>query len=582
MTSRTLEIEAQFLYLPGCMVLSFDDSKSRTAEVKIVKADQGVDLGKLRDVHEVYKEVIHDLIGVEEATGRLDEIILKKPKFGRWTLVLFHGLSAVTVAPFAYYGRAIDLPLCFVLGCILGFLRVIVAPTSALYENVFEVTSVILTSFLARALGSINGGELFCFSAMAQSSITLILPGYTILCGALELQARSLIAGSVRMVYAVIYSLILGFAVTIGTTIYGLIDPHHATSETQCTTTGIYAETWWKLIFVPMFAFCLAVNNQAKWSQMPVMVVIAFLGFLVTFYAQTKFTHHTEIPSALAAMAVAIMANLYSRLGVRVQLLIERLFFRLYLRFFGVPQGRLAGHSLAISDPEKQENENEVPANYFNWIRKLRYGNRKKQHSTDFQAQSDIPGISKRSVSSDTTNASSTTQHPENEQITPGTERHDVEMDEASHRGQTVDPGNRSTDRARSPDNNTSRHSPQNRSKPPWAKQTSSRVRRVGYSLAATAMLPAIFVLVPSGLAISGSLVSGISTANDITSSATGGTSQSSTAERYLEYTVAGSIINVAIGITIGLFLGTLVVYPTGKGGKIGKSRKMRSGIFSF
>jgi hypothetical protein len=35
-------------------------------------ASQGIDLGKLADVHEIYKEVIHDVIGVEEAIQRLD------------------------------------------------------------------------------------------------------------------------------------------------------------------------------------------------------------------------------------------------------------------------------------------------------------------------------------------------------------------------------------------------------------------------------------------------------------------------------------------------------------------------------
>jgi hypothetical protein len=35
-------------------------------------------------------------------------------------------------------------------------------------------------------------------------------------------------------VYAIIYSLFLGYGITIGTAIYGLIDPN-ATSNTQCT-----------------------------------------------------------------------------------------------------------------------------------------------------------------------------------------------------------------------------------------------------------------------------------------------------------------------------------------------------------
>lgn len=133
----------------------------------------------------------------------------------------------------AFEARLIDMPIAFLLGCILGFLQLIVAPKSDLYSNVFEISAAVLTSFLARAFGSIRGGDLFCFSGLAQSSIALILPGYMVLCGSLELQSKSMVAGSVRMVYAIIYSLFLGFGITIGTAIYGLLDSN-ATSATTC------------------------------------------------------------------------------------------------------------------------------------------------------------------------------------------------------------------------------------------------------------------------------------------------------------------------------------------------------------
>ena len=57
MTARVLEVEGQFLYIPGCMIISFDDASTHTAEVKLVRSEAGVDLSKLRDTHQVYKEV---------------------------------------------------------------------------------------------------------------------------------------------------------------------------------------------------------------------------------------------------------------------------------------------------------------------------------------------------------------------------------------------------------------------------------------------------------------------------------------------------------------------------------------------
>ena len=105
---------------------------------------------------------------------------------------------------------------------------------------------------------------------------------------------------------------------------------------------------------------------------------------------------------------------------------------------------------------------------------------------------------------------------------------------------------------------------------------------RLQHGLAAAAILPAIFVLVPSGLAASGSLVSGVTSANQLvnstnTTSASGATTISSGNDagqlNTVVFNVGFSMIQVAIGITVGLFLSALVVYPLGK---------RRSGLFSF
>lgn len=103
MSARVLETDGQFLYMPGCMIVSFDDVSTHTTEVKLVKVQQGVDLGKLKDVHEIYKEVVHDVIGVEEATQRLDTIMNAKSKYNPWLLVLVYGFASASVAPYGMF-----------------------------------------------------------------------------------------------------------------------------------------------------------------------------------------------------------------------------------------------------------------------------------------------------------------------------------------------------------------------------------------------------------------------------------------------------------------------------------------------
>ena len=415
MSARVLEIDSQFLYMPGCMIVSFGDAAWHTTDVRIVRCAQAVNLSKLHDTHTIYKEVIHDMIGVEEAIGRLDKINHRKDAFNKWFLVLVYGLASVCVGPFAFGARPIDLPIAFILGALLGFMQLVLAPASELYSNIFEISAAVLTSFLARAFGSINGGSTFCFSALAQSSIALILPGYTVLCGSLELQSKNIVAGSVRMVYAIIYSLFLGFGITVGTSIYGAIDSN-ATSATTCSTKWPF---WWEVIFVLPFTLCLIIINQGKWKKMPPMLGLAIVGYLVNHYSAQRFSSNAQIAQTLGALAIGVIANLYSR---------------------------------------------------------LRHG------------------------------------------------------------------------------------------------------------LAAAALLPAIFVQVPSGLAASGSLISGVTSANQITNHTAppglggGAGGVTANAAQGLEVNsavlnVGYSMIQIAIGITVGLFMSALVVYPLGK---------RRSGLFSF
>jgi uncharacterized membrane protein YjjP (DUF1212 family) len=418
MTARVLDIHAQFLYLPGTMIMSFDDLATRTTEVKLVRVPQGVDLARLEDTQDIYKNVVHEKVTVDEAISLLEDVMGRPPKYPTWLVVLCYGFASASVGPFAFEARPIDMPIIFLLGCLLGLLQLVFSPRSSLYSNVFEVLATIVTSFLARAFGSIQIGEtdgkpeyLFCFSSMAQSSIALILPGFLVLSSSLELQSHQIIPGSIRMVYAIIYSLFLGYGITVGTTIYGLMDGN-ANPYTTCSGSLIGNNQYLQRFpFVALYVIFLVVINQGKWKQAPVMIVIAVAGYVVNYFSSLKLDSNMELANTLGAFTIGTLGNLYSRLW--------------------------HGH-------------------------------------------------------------------------------------------------------------------------------------------AATAILPAIFVLVPSGLASSGSLVSGVQSAGEIRANITGnssGTSSASSAANSSVYDMGYGMIQVAIGITVGLFLSAIVIYPLGK---------RRSGLFSF
>ncbi|KAI1754136.1 hypothetical protein F4782DRAFT_493383 [Xylaria castorea] len=323
MTARVLEIDCQFLYIPDCMIISFDDVLTHTTDVRIVRTPQSVNLGKLKDVHDIYKEVLHDVISLDDALSRLDQVIKAEPRYPVWVCVLMYGFASAAVSCF-FKARLIDLPIIFALGTLLGFLQLIVAPRSKTYNTVFEVSAAILFSFLARAFGSIRGGNLFCFSAITQGSIALILPGWLVLSSALELHSKAMVPGAIRLVYAIIYSLFLVYGITVGTALYGAIDSH-AVTETTCQNP---LSPYWNFLFVPLYIFFITFTVQAKWTQMPVMIIIAQAGYTVNFFASQRFAASPSIAYTFGAFAVGVLANLYSRIrhGVAAAVLLPAVY----------------------------------------------------------------------------------------------------------------------------------------------------------------------------------------------------------------------------------------------------------------
>jgi uncharacterized membrane protein YjjB (DUF3815 family) len=221
---------------------------------------------------------------------------------------------------------------------------------------------------------------------------------------------------------------------------------------------------------------CLIVINQAKWKQAPVMLIIAFAGYLTNYYSSQRFAGNTQVSNTLGALCIGVLANAYSRVGSTVE-----------------------NWTLDRWEDDLRP--------YWRRLRKRIFHTESKTKSA--------------------------------KSLEEGSARDDESI---------------------------------------FVRQG----RRVGYSLAAAAMLPAIFVQVPSGLAVSGSLVSGIASANQIAGNATNGTQVVNTTAlaqgtdsglNSVAFNVSYSVVQVAIGITVGLFLSALIVYPV---------PKRRSGLFSL
>jgi uncharacterized membrane protein YjjB (DUF3815 family) len=146
-----------------------------------------------------------------------------------------------------------------------------------------------------------------------------------VLSSALELQSRAIVPGSIRLVFAIIYSLFLGYGITVGTAIYGAIDSN-ATNSTQCDAP---LNPYWNFLFVPLYVFFTTFTVQAKYRQMPAMIFVATAGYTVNFFANMKFSSSAApIAYTFGAFTIGVLANLYSRLrhGVAAAVLLPAVY----------------------------------------------------------------------------------------------------------------------------------------------------------------------------------------------------------------------------------------------------------------
>ena len=218
--------------------------------------------------------------------------MLSKPLYSPTQLIFFGGMASASICSVSFNGSLIDSLISFPMGAMLVSVQIL-SVRNELYSNVFEcvallfvdslavdptwnrITIATLLSFLSSALAQTHK---FCYSAVASSSVVLILPvgglfvpfsnfckllpkGFIVLCGSLELSSRNIVAGSVRLCYALVYSLFLGFGLAIGAQVYEKM-------------TGL-------AIFGPEDYLCSKSHSNAPWYR---KTPSHFWGKLVTSY----------------------------------------------------------------------------------------------------------------------------------------------------------------------------------------------------------------------------------------------------------------------------------------------------------
>jgi len=137
-----LLIQASFAYIPGIIMVSFNDGETRTTELHFVRSSGRIALSALNNVHDVYRDVFDDRVVVQDGIAALHRILLAPPLY---PLIVRCGLAFVcasVICPLAFGGSFIDMWVSGTCACILQYLGLQAAAKSSVYANVYEYVSV--------------------------------------------------------------------------------------------------------------------------------------------------------------------------------------------------------------------------------------------------------------------------------------------------------------------------------------------------------------------------------------------------------------------------------------------------------
>lgn len=137
-TAVVLDVQAEFVHMPNIVIVSFGDFDTKTSQTHFIKVSGVLQLGRLHAVHKIYRNVVHDDVGVEEATAELNRLIRAKPIFGTFIKTILAALCTGLICPMAFGGSFVDMLVAAGEGALLSYLQFGIASKNAMYSNVFE------------------------------------------------------------------------------------------------------------------------------------------------------------------------------------------------------------------------------------------------------------------------------------------------------------------------------------------------------------------------------------------------------------------------------------------------------------
>lgn len=268
--ARALGVDAEFFATPtGVFVTVASDDGSQTLIAPINSSE--VNLEKLAQLDRVLSDVVTGELDMAAASQRVRDIERAPVRYGAATTLLAFTLTSASAA-MLFSGSWADIGAAAFAGLVIGIvtLGAAVGQSSVrLLEFASGAIAAVLGALAATALGAHP-------ATVTLAGLIVLVPGLTVTTAMNELATRHLVAGSARLMGALIVFVMLGFGVAVGeraAEAFGWM-------STPTFATAAPAE-WMLTIPLAIIAFPLMVLFKAAprdWIWITLATLIGFVG----------------------------------------------------------------------------------------------------------------------------------------------------------------------------------------------------------------------------------------------------------------------------------------------------------------
>ncbi|RCH95467.1 hypothetical protein CU098_000473, partial [Rhizopus stolonifer] len=286
LTAQMLSLDASFSFLPDSVLVTFTEQNQ--SESIMVKSPQGYDNGQV--------DLDHCLV-------QLHDVATAPPTCGVYATLIFFTLSSFSASAMMFGGTWIDASISGGLGFLVAVLYLL-SIQFPVYARVFEISASVLVALITRALH-----EYCCFVSVAMSALLILLPGYTMTIGVIELSARHVTTGIVRLVYAVFYAFQLAYGLQVGSNAYHAMNPN-VPEQSVCPSSTL--SPWFYFLLLPILSISLSLSYGSCRKQWISQLISCSIAFSVSYFLTQVL--EGPIVGAVAAFAIGIYANIALKL----------------------------------------------------------------------------------------------------------------------------------------------------------------------------------------------------------------------------------------------------------------------------